>query len=193
MIAALKCGGHSMACKNVVFIDDDPTVRVFAEKTTKYLDFEFTFHEKISDALEEIESLKPKLVVVDMSMSNLEDEYEEFAGIEITEYLRSNFHNDFPILILTGHDNADLISKCLRSGADDYFVKSHEFSGLIKRIASWLVIDYSSSSSQKKRDVAARALEKLVLEKGLLNTREWRKVVMLGLLQDGASNSRKTN
>lgn len=167
-----------MPYRSVIFIDDDPSIRTLAERTTRHLDCEFLFYERMLDVCDQIEVIKPKLVVIDMSMTNMDDEYDENAGLNVSQYLRQKFGNTFPILVLTGHESASLISKCLYSGADDYFVKSHEFSGLMRRIASWLVMDYSKDGGEKRREVAARALDKLVAEHGLLTVKEWRKVAL---------------
>ena len=167
-----------MPHRNVIFVDDDPTVELFAERTSDWLDCNFVFYRRISDANKDIAKLKPKLVVLDMCMTNLDNNYTDSAGLQISEHLREEYGNQFPIMVLTGHESPELISSCLRSGADDYCVKTHDFVDLMKRIASWLVIDYTSGDEHKMRLTSADALDHLVANQGLLTVKEWRKIAM---------------
>lgn len=168
-----------MPTKNVIFIDDDPSTKVLASRTSDRLDCEFLFFEQISDVLTCISWIKPKLIVLDLMMANLEGDYDERAGIKISAEIRRQFGDRFPILILTGTDRPSLIAECLRGGADDYYVKSHDFTGLIKRIAAWLVVAYNEADAQHEREAAANVLDHLVAKKGLLTVREWREVARL--------------
>lgn len=165
-----------MPTKKVVFIDDDPSMKTLASRTSDRLDCEFLFFERIADVIACISWIEPKLVVLDLMMTNLDGDYDDLAGVKISAELRRQFGDRFPILILTGTDRPSLISKCLRSGADDYYVKSHDFTGLIKRIAAWLVVAYNETDAQHERAAAANVLDQLVAKKGLLTVREWREV-----------------
>lgn len=183
--------GIGMATNNVIFIDDDPATKSLASKTGVRLDCEFLFFERATDVFACIDWLDPKLVVLDLMMTNLSDDYDERAGIQISTAIREHFGDRFPILILTGTENPRIISECLRGGADDYYAKSHDFNRLIKRIAAWLVVDYAKTDAKQEREIAANALEKLVAQKGLLTVNEWRDVAMLEICR--IENSDKPN
>ena len=188
-----------MPIRTVLFIDDDPSIQHFASKTADYMAYEFLFYERAVDALEFVEQETPDLVVIDLSMTDMAGDFDRKAGIEVTKSLRQRYGDLFPILVLTGNETPALISECLRAGADDYYVKSHEFSGLLRRIAAWLVVEYDNQSAVKVRTAVANALDKLVEQKALLTIKEWRRVAMhsiykseYGDLEFGQDNDRTT-
>lgn len=181
--------GARVVTKKVIFVDDDPSTKTLASRTSDRLDCEFLFFERISDVFDCITWLKPRLVVLDLMMTNLEGDYDERAGIEISTEIRKQLGDQFPILILTGSDRPNLIAECLRGGADDYYVKSHDFTGLIKRIAAWLVVAYNETDAQHERVAAADVLDLLVAQKGLLTVREWRQVARLEVCRHEDQNT----
>lgn len=176
--------GVLVAAKSVIFIDDDPSIKCLASRAGKRLGCEFLFFERALDVFASIDWINPNLIVLDLSMTDLEGDHDAHAGIRITEEIRRQFGGRFPILILTGSETPKLILDCLRGGADDYYAKSHDLTGLIKRIAAWLVVDYSRTDAKQERETAANALETLVSQKGLLTVREWRNVAMVEISQN---------
>jgi len=184
-----------MPSKTIVFIDDDPGSKVVARRASGRLDCELLFFERASDVFDSIGTLDPKLVVLDMAMVNLDGVYGHQAGLEISAALRETYGDRFPILILTGMESPSLICQCLRKGADDYFVKSVELTGLVKRMAAWLVVDYSARDPKSERENAADALQALVDKRGDMETDEWRQIAMSRFSSGKAnsSNARKSS
>lgn len=180
-----------MPGKTIVFIDDDPGSKVVARRASGRLDCELLFFERASDVFDSIGTIDPKLVVLDMAMVNLDGVYGHQAGLEISAALREAYGDRFPILILTGMESPTLICQCLRQGADDYFVKSVELTGLVKRMAAWLVVDYSARDPKSEREAAADALQALVDKRGDLETEEWRQVASSKLSSDQADGAGK--
>ncbi|MEM8812061.1 MAG: response regulator [Pseudomonadota bacterium] len=173
-----------MATKNVIFIDDDPTTRYLATRTSNRLNCDFLFFERITDVMESIGSIGPKLMIIDLMMTNLDGVFDPRAGIQIAAAIRQGHGNKFPIVILTGSEDPALISDCLRSGADDYFVKGEDFVALLKRVAAWLVVDYRNSNPEGEREAAANVLDKLVARQGVLTVREWRQVALTAICRN---------
>lgn len=178
-----------MPSKTIVFIDDDPGSKVVARRASGRLDCELLFFERASNVFDSIGTIDPKLVVLDMAMVNLDGVYGHQAGLEISAALRERYGDRFPILILTGMENPTLICQCLRQGADDYFVKSVELTGLVKRMAAWLVVDYSAGNPKLEREAVANALEALVDKQGDLEAEEWRRITRSKLSGDQAGAS----
>lgn len=168
-----------MPTKNVIFVDDDTTSKYLASRTSDRLDCNFLFFERATDVFDSIEIIKPKLVVLDLAMTDMDGIYDEKAGVQVCGAIRERYGEQFPILILTGMESAELIGECLHAGADDYYLKGHVFTGLVKRIAAWLVVDYQAGDPKKEREIAASVLDKLVATRGLLTVKEWRRVAML--------------
>jgi len=167
-----------MSTKTVLFVDDDPFSRDIAQRAIGRLDCQYLFFQTICEVFDNIDMIEPKLVVLDLGMTGLDGVYDSQAGIEINLALRCQYRNRFPILILTGTDDPEIICKCLRSGADDYYSKSHDMTGLVKRIAAWLVVDYSAGHPQRKREATADQIEKHAATHGIVTAKDWRQVAM---------------
>ena len=167
-----------MSTKKIVFIDDDPTSKIMARRASGRLDCEFLFFERALDVLDNLDMIDPKLVVLDLAMTDMNGIYDQKAGITVSRILRQRYGDRFPILILTGMENPQLICECLRGGADDYYVKSHKFSGIVKRIAAWLVVDYLAGDPAQQRENAADALENPAAGQAVRSVGEWRQVAM---------------
>lgn len=181
-----------MPSKTIIFIDDDPGSRVIARRASGRLDCELLFVEHASDVFETLGAIDPKLVVLDMAMVDLDGVYGHQAGLKISVAIRETYGDRFPILILTGLESPGLICECLRHGADDYFVKSVALTGLVKRIAAWLVVDYTAGDPKQKREAAADALTTLVETQGHLEIDEWRRITLSKLTSDRTTSSPAT-
>jgi two-component system nitrate/nitrite response regulator NarL len=77
------------------------------------------------DSITMYESLKPDLVIMDISMPGMN-------GIEATRIIKENDPNA-KILILTMHDNQEYLNQIIRSGAKGFVLKT-----LIKK-SSWML------------------------------------------------------
>ena len=78
------------------------------------------------DALQMVDTLKPDVVVTDISMPGLN-------GIETTRQLRS-LHETLKIIILSMHEDQAYVSEALQAGANGYVVKHADASEVIHAI-----------------------------------------------------------
>lgn len=139
------------------------------------------------DALEEIEQLKPELVILDISMPSM-------TGIEIARKLR-RYYVDMKIIILSRHDNEEYVKQLLKYGIHGYVLKDDAGNDLIRaveavfkgeiylspRITNRLVMDFQciNKQSQKKNH------EETINSFSVLTNRE-REIVKL--IAEGKSN-----
>ncbi len=77
-------------------------------------------------ALEQIEQLKPDMVILDISMPAM-------TGIEIARRLR-RYHPDIKIIILSRHDNEEYVTQLLKFGIHGYVLKDDAGNDLIRAI-----------------------------------------------------------
>lgn len=77
-------------------------------------------------ALEMVESLAPDVVLMDISMP-------ELNGMDATRQLK-RLHPDIKILILSMHSSQEYIFECLKAGASGYLIKRSAPNDLIKAI-----------------------------------------------------------
>jgi two-component system response regulator DevR len=79
------------------------------------------FAESQEDAIESIEALRPQVVVTDLRL-------KEGSGIEVVRQVRAKRSRAPPrIFVLTNYASPEYRQKCLLSGADDFFDKSHNY------------------------------------------------------------------
>lgn len=119
--------------KNRIYlVDDHPVVR---QGYTAIIDRDDDFEvcgeaDTALKALEEIPDLHPDLVIVDLTM-------EGMNGIELIKRLRSE-GQEFPVLVISIHDEDLYAVRALHAGADGYIMKAQTSSTLLEAIRSVL-------------------------------------------------------
>jgi len=104
--------------KNKVFlVDDHPIVR---QGLTLLINQERDLSvcgeaEEMHSALQSIESAKPDIVVLDISLNGPD-------GLDLLKHLRSR-HPKLPVLMLSMHDESIYAERTLRAGANGYIMK----------------------------------------------------------------------
>lgn len=77
-------------------------------------------------AMEEIEVLKPDIVILDISMPNL-------TGIEVTRRLRK-YHPEMKVVILSRHDNEEYVEQLLKYGIHGFVLKDEAGNDLVRAV-----------------------------------------------------------
>jgi len=98
------------------------------------------------EAVEKVELLKPDIVLMDIQMETDE------AGIEATEKIKEK-NPDIKIIMLTIHDDADIIFNSYVAGAMDFLLKNSSVVKIIKSIR-----DVHANSLQMRAEVAEKIL-----------------------------------
>jgi len=78
------------------------------------------------DALEQVEKLRPQLVLMDIAMPGM-------SGIEATRRIKKDYP-DTRVLVLTMHDDEEFFFPVLRAGASGYVLKEAEPQDLLNAI-----------------------------------------------------------
>ncbi|MDW2405925.1 response regulator, partial [Vibrio sp. 1262-1] len=68
------------------------------------------------EALNTYESFDPELVLLDISMP-------EMNGFEVSRHVRETFPDWIPIIFLSSHEEPEMIAKAIDAGGDDYLIK----------------------------------------------------------------------
>ena len=117
----------------ILIVDDDPmSLRLLTRSLNQ--DYDVSACHGGLEAIQMLEGGGPALVVLDYQMP-------EFNGAQICELVRSSHDSEVaqsPIIMLTGHSNADHELECLRSGADDFVTKPVNLAVLRARIDTHL-------------------------------------------------------
>lgn len=78
------------------------------------------------DAIRLSESLKPEVIIMDISMPGL-------SGIEATRTIHQN-HPDTKVILLTLHETGELVRSAFRAGARGYLLKTDAEKELLKAL-----------------------------------------------------------
>jgi adenylate cyclase len=122
---------RSASGKRVVFIDDSEIALALIGEALTAQGYEVTTFSDPFLALEQLDVLKPDLVITDLDMPGLD-------GGEVCRRLKSSPSSALPVIILSAHDAELLKVKGLRDGADDYVSKSVSMHELGARVESVL-------------------------------------------------------
>ncbi|MCM2285973.1 MAG: response regulator transcription factor [Desulfobacula sp.] len=112
----------------IVIVEDHPIFRMgMKELINREKDLEVVGDaETVAEALDLIESLRPDLVIVDLSL-------KESNGIELVKEIHQN-HKQIACLVLSMHDEALHAERCLTAGARGYIMKHEASESVVKAI-----------------------------------------------------------
>ena len=118
----------------ILIIDDDPTLRLIAEKKLSQQGYQVltveTGEEGIQCVLEHI----PDLLLLDYELPDM-------TGVEVCRQLRNHTVSvDKPILFITGKDDYQSIENAFQAGATDFSSKPLNWTILIYRIQYMLYV-----------------------------------------------------
>jgi sigma-B regulation protein RsbU (phosphoserine phosphatase) len=117
----------------ILIADDDPMSRRLLTRSLEQ-DYEVVECKNGFEAMQMLEGDGPALVVLDYQMP-------EINGAQVCELIRSSPDTEVaqsPIIMLTGHSNAQHEVECLRAGADDFVSKPVNIAVLRARIDTHL-------------------------------------------------------
>lgn len=122
----------------ILIVDDDPNIRELVGVFLKQEAFDVLEASDGLDALEQLKSVKPDLMVLDVMMPKMD-------GWELLRDIRTSY--DFPVLMLTAKGETAQKIKGFQLGTDDYLVKPFEPVELVARIKA-LLKRYRIATSQ---------------------------------------------
>ncbi|MBS2039476.1 response regulator transcription factor [bacterium] len=158
---------------SVLIVEDHPVVRSGIKMLlTEELDIEVLGEASNGrEALTALETLKPDLLLLDISMP-------EVNGLEVTQHVREKYPT-MPILILTMHEDERYFFQLLRAGATGYIVKGaapNDLVSAVRAVAAGQAYLYPSLARLLAKEpdtvLSARELEVLQLTAQGLTARE---------------------
>jgi two-component system response regulator NreC len=131
------------------------------------------------DALQLVEELKPDILVLDISMPDLD-------GISVTRQLQTQYP-DLKILILTLHEDKALLREAIKSGASGYILKRAAETELISAIQIVMRGDMYIEPSML-RDLIDAPTQPVNKSQGSLESLTPREIDVLKLIVQGYTN-----
>jgi len=124
--------------RQVLIVDDEPSVRDFLHKVLMRNGFECRIAEDAGQALAKMNERRADLVLTDVHMPGSD-------GAWLLGVLKAQWR-DVPVIMLTGHEEADVAVECMKSGAADYLLKPVELPKLLAAIGTALESGASAQS-----------------------------------------------
>jgi two-component system, OmpR family, response regulator len=128
-VVAVKRTREDVAAR-ILVVDDEPHIAELVSTALRYEGFETRACGAGRQAIQEVASFDPDLVVLDIMLPDLE-------GTEVSRRLRQA-GNGVPIIFLTALDSTEQRIRGLSIGADDYVTKPFSLEELVLRIRSVL-------------------------------------------------------
>jgi two-component system, NarL family, response regulator NreC len=134
-IRVLICDDHTLFCEGIkAMLRTEPTLEIVGEARDGRV------------AIEKVKELKPDIVLMDVSMPDV-------SGFEATRRVRETDEN-VKVLMLTMHDEEELVARCLEAGASGYIIKDAPANQLLYAIDTVLKGEKYLSPSVLKKVVA---------------------------------------
>jgi two-component system, OmpR family, response regulator MprA len=114
----------------VLIVDDDPKLLKMLQRTLQYEGFHVLSATNGNEALAEVQTHRPDVVILDWLMPGLD-------GLGVLEHLRAAGDKTL-VLMLTARDAVESRVEGLESGADDYLVKPFAPAELLARVHALL-------------------------------------------------------
>jgi DNA-binding response OmpR family regulator len=115
----------------VLIVDDEPNIVISLEFLMKQQGYETRVARDGDEALSEVESFRPDLVLLDVMLPRRN-------GFEVCQKLRADGWTDLRIVMLTAKGRDLEIEKGLALGADAYVTKPFSTGELVERVAGML-------------------------------------------------------
>jgi signal transduction histidine kinase/CheY-like chemotaxis protein len=116
----------------LLYVDDEKFARALYRLVLKNLDVNIIEAENGVQALEEMERMKPDLVITDINMP-------EMDGFELIENIRGNpAFDSVSIIALTSDDSIETRDRCFRLGANDFSSKEVSAADFIPRVRRYI-------------------------------------------------------
>ena len=115
----------------ILLVEDDQQLRYVYTAALKAAGYKIISACDGEQAVELLYSVRPTLIVLDISMPNLD-------GIATCKRAREIVDAQVPIVFLTGHDQVGILRDCIAAGGDDYILKSEDLDAIVVRLENWI-------------------------------------------------------
>jgi len=154
----------------ILIVDDTPENIQAAASILARQGYDIAFAEDGMSALEQVESVRFDLILLDIIMPDLD-------GYEVCRRLKKDpGTRDIPVIFLTVQDDTDSIVEGFKAGAADYVTKPFREPELLARIAAHLEISYNRKKLEKMVQQRTDALEAVMQIREEITEREGEKI-----------------
>ncbi|MDH5185307.1 MAG: response regulator [Gammaproteobacteria bacterium] len=117
----------------ILIVEDDPDMVEFYKAAIESLDFEHIVCTSSDDVVDKYLDFQPSIILMDIDLPG-----SKGTGIDITrEIKRLPEAENTIIMIMSGHEDNELIEEAFRAGATDFSIKPINPTILINRLRYW--------------------------------------------------------
>ena len=156
--------------KRVLFVDDEPSIRLTLPPILEKAGFEVHVAESVADALFEINSFQFDALVTDLNIG------EEGDGFLVASGMR-HIQPNCSVFILTGYPAFETALQAIHSQVDDYLVKPVEIDSLVNALKGKL--------ERPAGKAGAKRISALLKE----NSAEFQAGILAGIKRDAKASS----
>ena len=102
----------------ILIVDDNPDIRNILDELISDLGYRTRVAANYNQALSEIDKKLPNVAVLDVKLSNTENN----EGLKLLDHIK-NKDKDIPVIIISGHANIEMAVDSLRLGAFEFIQK----------------------------------------------------------------------
>lgn len=135
--------------RTVLIVDDEPSMRTALSETVRRLGYHVRGAIDGADAIEQVERLKPWLVVTDLKMPRV-------TGLELVKAIKQKAPQTF-IILMTAYGTVETAVEAMKCGANDYILKPFS-TDLLERVILNLQATTVSDAQESTMPAEARAI-----------------------------------
>jgi len=147
---------EAMGSGLIIIAEDNATQRKLYSEFLESRGFTVVTANNGHDALTLLQTLKPKVLILDIMMP-------EMDGIETCRRVRERLGSGLPIIFLTAADELDKLDECMQAGGNDYLIKTAPLDNISARVSYW-ARPTSIWINEQRREQALAAVKKAVIE-----------------------------
>jgi two-component system response regulator HydG len=117
--------------KRLLFVDDEPAIRVTLSAILRRYGFTVTVAATVAEAIDHIKAQEFDLLLCDLNIDREDD------GLEVIRAMREA-HPRCVTIVLTGYPNEESAEEAVRLGIDDYIAKPTNADTLVALLAEKL-------------------------------------------------------
>ena len=116
----------------ILIVDDDPNVCVSLSSILEFKGYDVDSASSGESALKKLKTFAPNLVLLDTCLPDID-------GVKLCKKIKKANSKNIPkVVIYTGYVDAVDASRAIAAGADDYTVKTGDFSALLELLEKLL-------------------------------------------------------
>ena len=151
----------------ILIVDDNPDIRNILNELISDLGYKTRLAANYHQALSEIDKKLPDVAVLDVKLSNTENN----EGLKLLDHIK-NKNKDIPVIIISGHANIEMAVDSLRLGAFEFIQKPFDKTRLTNFIDR-AVENYNLKKENKSlNDKLFNSFEIIGKSKNIVNTRD---------------------